>query len=240
VFVVLRDAIAKTGKAALSRVVIGRRERPVAILPMGKGMVCYTLHEPRELYSADELFDPIEDVKPDPEMVKLATQLIERQEGQFTPEDSEDRYETRLREVIDAKLRGEGIEPEAEEEPDRGNVIDLMAALKQSLGRGGDGERAAPPDARRGARPATTEKVRSEGESKAAEVDPGEDKPVRVRAAKESATASSRSPASKKAASSNDAASLSKQTSSSKSASSTKPGPAAAIGKPATKAKRRA
>jgi DNA end-binding protein Ku len=143
VFVVLRDAIAKTGQAALSRVVIGRRERPVAILPMGKGMVCHTLHEPRELYSADDLFDPIEDVKPDPEMVTLATQLIERQQGKFTPDDSEDRYETRLREVIDAKLRGEGIEPEAEQEPDRGNVIDLMAALKQSLGRSGEEARSA-------------------------------------------------------------------------------------------------
>ena len=48
--------------------------------------------------------------------------------------DMEDRYEARLRAVIEAKLRGEGIEPEQEEEPDRGNVIDLMAALKRSLG----------------------------------------------------------------------------------------------------------
>ncbi len=135
VFVVLRDAIARTGRAALSRVVIGQRERPVAILPMGKGMICHTLHEPHDLYSAEDIFNDIEDVKPDPDMVQLATQLIERQEGQFVPDDTEDRYEARLREVIDAKLRGEGIEPETEEEPDRGNVIDLMAALKASLGR---------------------------------------------------------------------------------------------------------
>ncbi len=139
VFVVLRDAIAATGRAALSRVVIGRRERPVAILPMGKGMVCHTLHEPRDLYDAGSLFNDIGDTRPDPDMVKLATQLIERQEGDFAPDDTEDRYESRLREVIDAKLRGEGIEPEAEEEPDRSNVIDLMAALKASLGRD-DGE----------------------------------------------------------------------------------------------------
>ncbi|HET8637231.1 MAG TPA: hypothetical protein VFL96_10310, partial [Acidobacteriaceae bacterium] len=63
------------------------------------------------------------------------TQLIERQEGRFEPEDSEDRYETRLREVIQAKLKGEGITPPQEEKADRGNVIDLMSALKASLGR---------------------------------------------------------------------------------------------------------
>ena len=67
-------------------------------------------------------------------MVKLARQLIERQEGKFEPADTEDRYEARLREVIDAKLKGEGIEPEAPAEPRGDNVIDLMAALKRSLG----------------------------------------------------------------------------------------------------------
>ena len=67
-------------------------------------------------------------------MVKLATQLIERQTGKYDPADVEDRYEARLRDVIDAKLKGEGIQPMDEEEPDRGNVIDLMAALRQSLG----------------------------------------------------------------------------------------------------------
>jgi DNA end-binding protein Ku len=67
-------------------------------------------------------------------MVKLATQLIERQEAKFEPADTADRYEARLREVIDAKLKGEGITPE-EPESERGdNVIDLMAALKRSLG----------------------------------------------------------------------------------------------------------
>jgi DNA end-binding protein Ku len=47
-----------------------------------------------------------------------------------------DRYEERLRQVIEAKLKGEGIEPEPEE-PRGDNVIDLMAALKRSLGQEG-------------------------------------------------------------------------------------------------------
>jgi DNA end-binding protein Ku len=71
-------------------------------------------------------------------MVKLATQLIDRQTGTYDPSDIEDKYETRLRAMIDAKLKGEGIEDEVAEESDRGNVVDLMAALRRSLGQGGD------------------------------------------------------------------------------------------------------
>lgn len=69
-------------------------------------------------------------------MVKLATQLVDRQTSRFDPEDMTDRYEARLRELIDAKLKGEGLSREPEPEEDRGNVVDLMAALKRSLGGG--------------------------------------------------------------------------------------------------------
>lgn len=134
VFVVLRDAITKSRTAALSRVVISRRERAVAIIPSGKGLVCHTLHEPNDLWDAAPLFADIGDVKPEADMVALATQLIKRQNGKFQPDDTIDRYEAKLREVIDAKLKGEGINPEEPAEPDRDNVIDLMAALKASLG----------------------------------------------------------------------------------------------------------
>jgi DNA end-binding protein Ku len=134
VFVVLRDAIRKTATAALSRVVISRRERAVAIIPSGKGLVCHTLHEPADLWDAGPLFDDVPDTQPEADMVALATQLIKRQNGKFKPNDSEDRYEAKLRDVIDAKLNGEGITPEQPSEPDRGNVVDLMAALKASLG----------------------------------------------------------------------------------------------------------
>jgi DNA end-binding protein Ku len=134
VFVVLRDAIRKSATAALSRVVIARRERAVAIMPSGKGMVCHTLHDPHDLWDAEEIWAEIGTEKSDSSMVTLATQLIDRQNGKFRPDDTEDRYEAKLREVIEAKLKGEGITPEQPSEPDRGNFIDLMAALKASLG----------------------------------------------------------------------------------------------------------
>jgi DNA end-binding protein Ku len=142
VYVVLRDAIAGTGKVALSRVVIARREHPIAIMPMGKGLVAHTLHEERDLNDYAGLFDHLPSAKPDPDMIQLAKQLIDRQTGKYDPADIEDRYETRLRAVIDAKLKGEGIEPEEAAEPDRSNVVDLMAALRKSLGQTADDDAA--------------------------------------------------------------------------------------------------
>ena len=134
VYSVLHEAVRRTGKMALARVVINRRERAIGIASMGKGLVVHTLHEQRDLNNANDVFDKLPDAMPDPEMVTLAVQLIERQAGQYQPADFEDRYETRLREVIDAKLKGEGIEAVDEDEANQSNVIDLMAALKKSLG----------------------------------------------------------------------------------------------------------
>ena len=113
VYLVLREAIAKTGKVALSRVVMSRRERAVAIMPSGRGLVLHTLHEARDVTNPAELFATVPSDKPDPAMVTLATQLIDRQSEAFEPADIEDHYEAKLRQVIDAKLAGEGVKPEA-------------------------------------------------------------------------------------------------------------------------------
>jgi DNA end-binding protein Ku len=135
VYAVLREAIAKTGMTALSRVVISQRERTIALRPVEGGLMAHTLYEDQDLNSAKELFDGLADVKTDPEMVQLATQLVQRQAGKYVSADLEDRYETRLRAMIDAKLKGEGIGLETEEPiASTSNVIDLMAALKKSLG----------------------------------------------------------------------------------------------------------
>ena len=56
----------------------------------------------------------------------------------------EDKYETRLRAMIEAKLKGEGIDTSEPEVPERTNVVDLMAALKKSLGQAPDEKNRAP------------------------------------------------------------------------------------------------
>jgi DNA end-binding protein Ku len=134
VYAVLYEAIEKSGRVALSRVVIAQRERTIALRPMEGGLVAHTLHEQRDVNDAKAVFADATAMKTDPEMVTLATQLIDRQTTTYDPADMEDRYETRLRAMIDAKLKGEGVNEEEDEEPDRGNVVDLMAALRKSLG----------------------------------------------------------------------------------------------------------
>ena len=67
----------------------------------------------------------------EPEMVDLAMQLIKRQTGKYDPADLEDRYENRLRAMVDAKVAGMPLEPE--ERYERANVIDLVAALRKSI-----------------------------------------------------------------------------------------------------------
>jgi DNA end-binding protein Ku len=133
VYAVLRQAIAETGRVALSRVVIGQREKTIALRAVEGGIVAHTLDEQRDINDARPVFGDAADIAVDREMVQLAKQLIERQTNRYDPSDLEDRYETRLRAMIEAKLKGEGIETGAAAEPDRGNVVDLMAALKKSL-----------------------------------------------------------------------------------------------------------
>jgi DNA end-binding protein Ku len=134
VYAVLCEAIEEAGRVALSRVVIAQRERTIALRPMEGGLVAHTLHEQRDVTDAKAIFEGATAIKTDPEMITLARQLIDRQTTTYDPSDIEDRYETRLRAMIDAKLKGEGIQDEETEEPDRGNVVDLMAALRKSLG----------------------------------------------------------------------------------------------------------
>jgi len=96
------------------------------------------LYRARDARSREPLFQDVQHVSVDPEMVKLATQLIERQTGQYDPADLEDRYETRLRAMIDAKVQGKGLISPTEPVHSESNVIDLMAALRKSLGGAGE------------------------------------------------------------------------------------------------------
>ena len=133
VYAVLHEAIKRTGKVALSRVVISQRERTLALRVVDGGLMAHTLYEQRDLNDAKDLFDGVAGQKTDLELVSLAVELIKRQSGPYSPADLEDRYETRLREMIDAKLAGMPMVAEPHAAAPRGNVIDLVAALKKSL-----------------------------------------------------------------------------------------------------------
>ena len=109
VYAVLREAISGPGKVALTRVVISQRERTIALRPMDGGLVAHTLNEQRDLNAAERA---VRATSREREARsgdgQLATQLVERQSEQYDPADLEDRYETRLRAMLEAKIKGEG------------------------------------------------------------------------------------------------------------------------------------
>jgi DNA end-binding protein Ku len=130
-FVVLREAMRKTGKVAIARLVLSSRERTVTIGARENGMFVCTLRNPNEVRGTAEYFGNIPVGKPDPEMLQLAEKLIEQKDTVFDPKNYEDRYEVALMAMIKEKLKGH--KPIVAAAPERGNVINLMDALKASL-----------------------------------------------------------------------------------------------------------
>jgi DNA end-binding protein Ku len=136
-YVVLRDALKETGKVGLGQLVIRGKSNIVAVKPYGKGLSIETLRFADEVQKPDAFFTAVPEITPDRELVGLAEELIKRKISKFDPKAFKDTYEVALRELIDAKI--EDRAPEAIEEPQLGaKVIDLMEALKRSVGsRGG-------------------------------------------------------------------------------------------------------
>ena len=112
------------------------RERVVAIEPRGKGLLLSTLRSEDEVRDDSEFFDRIPAGKGDKNMVDIATKIIEQQEAGFDPSKFVDRYEEALRKVIARKGKGKSVVAPPPEEEER--VVDLMEALKRSLGGGGE------------------------------------------------------------------------------------------------------
>ena len=130
-FIVLREAMRRSGKVAIARLVLSSRERVVTIGARENGMFITTLRNPNEVRGTAEYFGSIPAGNPDAEMLDLAQKLIEQKVTTFDPKAYEDRYEQALMAMIKEKLKGH--KPIVAEAPERGNVINLMDALKASL-----------------------------------------------------------------------------------------------------------
>jgi DNA end-binding protein Ku len=131
-FSVIREAMKSAGKVALGRLVMHQRERVMALEPRDRGILAYTIRSKREVRDADEIFSAIPDSKPPAQMVDIAARIIEQQEGPFDPSQFTDRYEDALRALIKEKEKGKTVTAPAE--PKEAEVVDLMEALKRSLG----------------------------------------------------------------------------------------------------------
>ena len=141
-FIVLRESLRQAKKVGLGQITIRGREYVVSVKPCGRGIIMETIRYADEVNKADGYFRDIPNDKPDPDLLDLAGTLIDKKSGAFDPEMFTDHYVAALKDLVARKLKSKGeiVTPEDEDDkPSRGsNVIDLMAALKRSVG--GDDE----------------------------------------------------------------------------------------------------
>lgn len=137
-FRVIRDALRKTQKVGLGQLSMRGKEYLAAIKPSGTGLMLETLHYEDEIRKSDPFFSQISSKKAEADLLEVATALIEKKTAPFDAAAFKDHYQTALRELIGRKMKAKGrkistSKEEAPERPSGENVVDLMAALKESL-----------------------------------------------------------------------------------------------------------
>ena len=133
-YAVIRDAMAGENRVALGRVVMTGRERIVAIEVRHQGLLLTTLRAAEEVRDEAAAFDGLDGMAADPQMVDIARAIISKQAGDFEPAGFHDRYAEAVRALVLEKAGQHTIK--AEPEPAESNVVDLMDALRRSLGGG--------------------------------------------------------------------------------------------------------
>lgn len=130
-YVLLRDALRKTGKVAIGKVTMRTREDLVAIRVSGDALVMEVLYYADELVNPQDIGLPSADYKVEENEINLAQVLIEHMTGDLDLSKFRDEYEAALKDLINKKIEGEEITAPAEVQPTK--VVDIMAALKASL-----------------------------------------------------------------------------------------------------------
>jgi non-homologous end joining protein Ku len=131
-FAVIRDAMGDKEMVGMGHVVLAKRERPIIIRPLGKGLLGLTLRYSHEVRNEAEYFAGIPDLELPEEMIQVAEHILDLKTADFDPALLEDRYRT----VLVSMLRKKQAELPQEARavaPSRQNVINLMDALKRSL-----------------------------------------------------------------------------------------------------------
>jgi DNA end-binding protein Ku len=145
-FVVIREALKKTGKLGLAQITIGGREWLVAVAPLGDGLVMEMLRYAEELREPADFFAEVPSAKPQKEMVDLAVQLIGQKSSPFKPEAYQDHFQEALKALVQQKMKGTKVVAHEEAgRPTGANVVDLMEALKRSVGHTGKGKQTTEP-----------------------------------------------------------------------------------------------
>jgi len=131
-YAVIRDALKQTGKVAIGQLVMHGREHLVGIMPHGNGLMLVILRYAEEVRAAAPYFENIGST-PNADAVALATKLIEGTSGPFRPDKMPDQYAAALHELVKAKLEQRAPEIAVEAKGEAPKVINIMAALKESI-----------------------------------------------------------------------------------------------------------
>ncbi|MCY1713750.1 Ku protein [Caproiciproducens galactitolivorans] len=128
-FELLRRAMKDENKVAVAKTVMGTKEALLVIMPSESGILLETMFYKDEMKEMPKTY-----TKPEvnPEELKMAKMLINSMVKPFEPELYHDEYQERLRQVLEQKISGQEVVA-AKDEPEAGNVINLMDALKASI-----------------------------------------------------------------------------------------------------------
>ena len=129
-FAVILEAMKRVNKVAVARIVLSGRERLVTIQPIVDGFKLTTLRSAKEVREPSSSLDKL-NVKLSDDMLSMAAQIIAQKEMKFAPESFEDRYEEALMALVKSKISGG--QPIITKAPERGNVVNLMDALRRSI-----------------------------------------------------------------------------------------------------------
>jgi DNA end-binding protein Ku len=129
-FAVILEAMKRVGKVAIARIVLSGRERLVTIQPIEDGFRLMTLRSAKEVREPSSALDKL-NAKLSDDMLAMAGMIIAQKPLQFAPEAFEDRYEMALLDLVKSKISGG--QPVIAKAPERGNVVNLMDALRRSI-----------------------------------------------------------------------------------------------------------
>jgi DNA end-binding protein Ku len=145
---VVRDALRASSKTGLGQITLRGKEYLAAVRPCGDGLLMETLHYADELQDSEPLFSAIEDASADADLLEVATSLIDRKTSPFDAAAYVDHYSEAMQDLLDAKRRNKSTRRVSsggdDPEPRGENVVDLMAALKDSLKAAEGRKKAAP------------------------------------------------------------------------------------------------
>ena len=143
-FAVIREAMGDADVVGLGRVVISRRERIIMLEPFERGLLGTVLRYGYEVRNSNAYFEDIPNVELPDEMKDLAHLIIDRKAGHFDAAEFNDRYEDAVAEMVKAKQGGTTVTSAAPASP--GNVINLMEALRKSIGQSGAAKASSKPN----------------------------------------------------------------------------------------------